>query len=230
MTVETLQVARKHRGWTQAEAALRLGISQTYVALLEKGLRPVPDKLAQRVVRVFDLSPELLPVSGKTPSAVTADELARDLGRLGYPGFAYLRRARSALKNPAEVLLAALARPNLESRIAEGLPWLVLSFPSLDARWLVTQARLLNITNRVGFVVDLARSVAKSRGEIRTQRYQALTSLSEGLRAGRLEAEDTLAQDSLSKTERNWLRANRPAEAEAWHILSDWRPELLQFV
>lgn len=227
MRGETFQAARRQRGWTQAEAGARLGVSQAYVALLEKGHRRLPPKLARKAVRLFKLSAGLLPPSGKALSAVTPDQLARDLGRLGYPGFAYMRGAR--MKNPGEVLLAALARPQLDSRIAEALPWLLLNYPELDNTWLVTQARLLNVTNRLGFAVDLARRVCERSGETTSPRYGALTKLADSLRVGRLEAEDTFAQDSLTRTERDWLRVNRSAEARAWHVLTDWRPELLPY-
>jgi hypothetical protein len=57
----------------------------------------------------------------------------------------------------------------------------------------------------------------------------ALSELADSLRAGRLEAEDTFAQDSLTEAERDWLRVNRSADAPAWHVLTDWRPELLPY-
>src|SRR5438270_4466967 len=177
MSGDALRKARKQRGWTQTEAGARLGVSQTYVALLEKGHRRLPTKLARKAVRLWKLDPVLLPAAEKT-AAVTGDGLARDLSRLGYPGFAYLRGGW--LKNPAEVLLSALAQPQLDSRVAEALPWLLLKYPELDCEWLLRQARLLNLTNRLGFVVDLARRVAQTKGE--TARYDALTRWSESLR------------------------------------------------
>ena len=227
MDGDTFRAARKHLGWTQTAAAARLGVSQSYVALLEKGHRRLPPKLARKAVRIFRLPAGLLPLSGKDLSIVTPSELARDLGRLGYPGFAYLRGA--PMKNPGEVLLAALARPQLDSRIAEALPWLLLNNPELDNSWLVTQARLLNVTNRLGFAVDLARRVCERNGETKTSRYRGLSRLADSLRVGRLEAEDTFAQDSLTEAERDWLRVNRSADARAWHLLTDWRPELLPY-
>lgn len=235
MSGEGLRKARKERGWTQAEAGERLGVSQAYVALLEKGRRPVPDDLARKAVREFKLSPAFLPA--EKPSAATGEKLARDLSRLGYPGFAYMRGGW--LKNPAEVLLTALAQPNLDSRVAEALPWLLLHYPEVDSDWLVTEARLLNLTNRLGFVVDLARRVLermgtadpprKDKNDGNSSRYQALTRLSDTLAAGRLAVEDTFGQASLTETERNWFRANRPREAEFWNLLTNWQPEFLQF-
>src|SRR5262249_37283386 len=240
MSGEALRKVREERGWTQAEAGARLGVSQAYVALLEKGRRPVPADLARKAVREFKLNPVLLPA--EKPSVDTGEKLARDLSRLGYPGFAYLRGGW--LKNPGEVLLTALAQPNLESRVAEALPWLLLHYPDVDSDWLVTQARLLNLTNRLGFVVDLARRVLersrtadpprKNRARddndySSSHRYQALTRLSEALRAGRLAVEDTFGQASLTETERNWFRANRSQEAQFWNLLTNWQPEFLQY-
>ena len=227
MTGDTLRSARKRRGWTQSEAGARLGVSQAYVALLENNARSVPPKLARKAVRVFGLPPVFLPLTGKRPSKVTPNELTRDFSRLGYPGFAHVRGGWR--KNPGEVLLAALAQPELESRVAEALPWLLLNYPNLDNKWLGDQARLLNLTNRLGFVVDLALRVAEKKGEMNSERCQALANLANTLRHSRLEAEDTFAQSSLSDTERNWLRANRGSEADFWHLLTDWRPELLQY-
>ena len=56
-------------------------------------------------------------------------------------------------KNPGEVLLTALAQPDLESRLTEALPWLMLKYPKLDTKWVVSQARLFGLSNRLGFVV-----------------------------------------------------------------------------
>lgn len=227
MRGETLRRVRESRGLTQKRAGERLGVSQAYVALLERGHRRMPAKLVRKVVRLFKLNPVLLPVTDKTPSSVTADELARDLGRLKYPGFAYLRGGR--MKNPGEVLLAALAQPSLDSRLAEALPWLLLSFPELDHDWLLTRARVLNLTNRLGFVVDLARLVLERNNKTDSTQYRALSRLADSLRLSRLDVEDTLGQESLTDTERSWLRVNRTQEAQFWHLLSDLRPEFLQF-
>ena len=226
MDGEALRKRREQRAWTQAEAAARLGVSQTYVALLEKGRRPLTPKLARRAVRVLKLSPALLPVSAPVLLQVSVDQLAMDLGRLGYPGFAYMKGGWT--KNPAEVLLTALAQPKLDSRVAEALPWLLLHYPDLDHAWLVSQARLLNLTNRLGFFVDLAKRVATKNGAESAQ-YRALAQLSNQLRPSRLAEEDTLGQESLTPAEVEWLRANRSEDAQFWNVLTDWRPEHLQY-
>ena len=225
MSGEALRKVREERGWTQAEAGARLGVSQAYVALLEKGRRRVPADLARKAVRTFKLNPVLLPA--EKPSMATGEKLARDLSRLGYPGFAYMRGGW--LKNPGEVLLTALAQPNLDSRLAEALPWLLLHYPEVDSDWLVQQARGLNLTNRLGFVVDLAKRVLERNSETNSPRYHAMTSLSESLSSSRLAVEGTFGQESLTEAERNWLRANRPAEAQFWNLLTNWQPEFLQY-
>ena len=224
MSGEALRRVRKQRGWTQAEAGARLGVSQAYVALLEKGRRRMPTELARKAVREFKLNPVLLPA--EKPSAATGEKVACDLSRLGYPGFAYLRGGW--LKNPAEVLLTALAQPNLDARVAEALPWLLLHYSDVDSDWLVNQARWLNLTNRLGFVVDLARRVLERRSATNSPDYHALTHLSETLGSSRLAVEDTFGQ-ALTETERNWLRANRPPEAQFWNLLTNWQPEFLQY-
>lgn len=226
MSGEALRQAREERGWTQAQVGSRLGVSQAYVALLEKGRRRVPQDLARRAVRTLKLSPVLLPVAEKL-SADKGRNLARDLGRLQYPGFAYLRGGW--LKNPGEVLMTALAQPGLDSRVAEALPWLLLQYPEVDSDWLVKQSRLFNLTNRLGFVVDLALRVLERKNETGSPRYNALTRLSQALRASRLDVEDTFGQEVLTEAERNWLRRNRPPEAEFWHLLTNWQPEFLQY-
>lgn len=227
MNGEALRTVRKQRGWTQVETSARLGVSQSYLALLEKGRRRMPLKLARKAVQVLKLTPACVPPSGKNPSGTTTETVVRDLSRLGYPGFRYVRGGW--VKNPGEVLLSALAQPNLDSRVAEALPWVLLHYSDMDANWLVTQARLLNLTNRLGFAVDLARGVARRNGDSTSPRYVALTRLAGALQASRLAAEDTFGQQFVSAAERDWVYANRPTEAQFWNVLTDWRPETLQY-
>lgn len=58
------------------------------------------------------------------------DQIAVELGTLGYPGFAYL--ASDIQADQAEVLLDALDRDDLDVRVAEGLPWIPLAFPKSE--------------------------------------------------------------------------------------------------
>ncbi len=227
MPVTALKHARAQNGWTQFETARRMGVSQPYWALLESGKRKGPERLVRKAVRVLGLSPTLLPASVPEQSRVSGDELVRALAGLGYPGFAYVRSGWR--RNPAEVLLLALQQDELESRVTEALPWLLLRFPDMDTRWLASTARLLNVPNRLGFVADLARRVAERRDGPHSERSRRLGELVAELDNSRLAREDTLSQASLSQAEREWLRNNRPDEARYWNLLTNWRPEHLQY-
>ena len=103
---ERLRTAREALGWTQATLAARLGVSQGYVALLERGQRQPSDALRRRLARVLDLPATTLPAVARRSTA-DADTLAAELADLGYPGFSHLRRGRPR-RNPAAVLLDAL--------------------------------------------------------------------------------------------------------------------------
>src|SRR5262245_41955742 len=155
-----LQAARRRKGWTQQQLAQRLGMSQPYLSLLEQGHRPLTKGLLQKAQRYLDVPVTELPVDDPQPN-VSAQRVAEALGRLGYPGFAHL--ARGARWHPAQVLLAALAQANLETRLAEALPWVVLHYADLNWDWLLERVKVKDVQNRLGFVVTLARTVAERR-------------------------------------------------------------------
>ena len=94
MTGKDLKVGREQKGWTQKEAATRLNVSQPYLSLMEKGARPVSEKLARKAASAFGLSATTLPVetSWETVQPTDANTLAMDLAALGYPGFVYLNQ------------------------------------------------------------------------------------------------------------------------------------------
>jgi transcriptional regulator with XRE-family HTH domain len=228
MTGKHLQAARKQKGWKQEHAALKLGVSQAYLSLLEKGVRRVPEKLAVKAVRIYGLSQALLPVETAWDQAPLADDdkLASELAALGYPGLSHLSPGRHK-KNPAQLLLSALRRDDLDSRLVEALPWIVLKFPDLDWQWLANVARVNDLQNRLGFVTSVARMLAERRGE---QETAALLAREESaLERSRLMREDTLCHASLTETERRWLRKNRPREAKHWRLLTDLTPEQLDY-
>ena len=77
-------------------------------------------------------------------------ELAADFGMLGYPDFSHLR---DAPRNPAESLLDALDRPDLDARLVEALPRLSFNFQNMNWDCLISQAKLRNRQNRLGFVI-----------------------------------------------------------------------------
>ena len=228
MTAYEFKLARKERRLTQQAVAERLGVSQTYVALLEKGKRRFPDALARKAVTRLQMNPLALPFKQYSRS-LSAQYLAQQLASLGYPGFRSMRAAWK--RNPVQVLLDALAQDNLEARLTEALPWLLTNYGNMSEAnrvWLLEQARLRNLTNRLGFVVTLAKEVLLRKGEDASERYRCLTLLETKLNESRLDKEDTLCQ-SLSLNEQQWLRETRPQEAAFWHLLTDWRPEHLQY-
>jgi len=230
MNAATLRKARKELGWSQQKAAARLGVSQSYLSMLETGERMIPERLARKMAEALHMPPTSLPARrGRwSPGKTEPDVLARQLAALGYPGFSYLR-GRRAKTNPAEVLLAALAEDALEARMFEALPWLVVRYWEMDRMWLTDQARLNNLQNRLGFVVTLARRAMQKSGASLPARSATLEKLESMLRESLLAREDTFGQARVSEAERDWMRENRPEEARAWNLLTMWRAEDLRY-
>jgi transcriptional regulator with XRE-family HTH domain len=224
MNAPPLRHAREQLDWTQMEAAHRLGVSQAYLSMLESGARRLTEKLARRVMSVYGMSPSVLPPSTALGN-VHAQELAEQLAALGYPPLAYLRGRRHK-KNPAEVLVSALSRDRLEARLLEALPWLVLRYPDMDATWLVEQARLKNLQNRLGYVVTLAQRASRNVKPFHHARTEFLAQLKLALEESKLAKEDTLCR-VLSEAERRWLRKHRPDKAREWNLLTDLMPDII---
>jgi transcriptional regulator with XRE-family HTH domain len=225
MTPAELRQARKAKGWTQQEAASRLGLSQTYLSLLEKGKRQVPKSRVQRLLTVYDsLSPLALPMRGqKSWDRLDGPKLAQQLAALGYPGFAYMQA--HATWNPVEILLAALTSNYLESRTAEALPWLALAYSNMDWGWIVTQTKMHDAQNRLGFVLTLARSLAEKMKN--TGVANRLLAVEKSLHGSVLLRELTFCREDMSEAERRWLKHNSTPEAKHWNVLSDLSVEHL---
>ena len=219
--------ARAERGLTQREVAARLGVSQSYVALLERGKRPLTPSLARKAARFLNLRPTAVPCDPHPRSKrTTTDSLAKSLSALGYPGFAYLRAGWT--RNPSEVLVEALQQDDLDSRVAEALPWVLLNYPDLDRDWLLRETRLHGLTNKLGFLVSLALRFLEQRGNHQPGTYRVLQELEQSLEQSRLEAESILGP-RLSEAQKEWVRQNRTEDANRWHVLTTWRPEHLQY-
>lgn len=225
MTGQDLKSGRERKGWTQQDSAVKLGVSQPYLSLLEKGERRVPEKLARKAAAVYGLSAATLPLETglERVQPQAGDVLAVELASLGYPGFAHLKSKRR--KNPAEVVLAALSSRSLEARVLEALPWVLLKYPELDWQSLVNAAKVKDLQNKLGFVISLARRVAENRGDKSVA--ELLRRQEKSLESSRLVLEDTLGNASLSQAERGWLKTNRPAEAKHWRVLTDLSPDHL---
>jgi transcriptional regulator with XRE-family HTH domain len=224
-----LRSVRQRLGWSEQKAAHRLGVSQSYLSMLENGKRRLTKTLARRVMNVFGMPATVLPPS--SPARWDAQELARQLAALDYPGFAYLQaRGRTEKRNPAEVLLSALTDEHLEARLVEALPWLLLRYWNIDQGWLVEQAKVRDLQNRLGFVATLARRLGEKADPVNVDRTRALSKLEATLSMSKLAKEDTLGKPPQSAAERNWVLENRTEDAKNWNILNNWRPEHFQYV
>jgi transcriptional regulator with XRE-family HTH domain len=226
MTGEDLKNVRRRRGWTQEQAARKLGMTQAYLSMLESGRRVLSRSVTRRALRELDVPPTALPLPEKLYRPTLPNNFLRDaLAALGYPGFAYLHRGRRGRHNPAQVLFTAVNEPDLDTRVVEALPWLAFAFPDLDWDWLAGNAKLHDRQNRLGFTLTLARELAQKTGD--AQRVEKLSQQESLLQQSLLAKEDTYCHDSMTKAERDWLRQHRTPEARRWNLLSDLSMEHL---
>ena len=147
------------------------------------------------------------------------------LAWLGYPGFSHSRK-RAPKRHPFEVLLTGLAQKRLDARVAEALPWVAMNYAQPDF-WLVENARRFNLQNRLGFVVSLARRVAEARSD--RPKSAQLGELDRLLEESRLIKEDLFYRPPRTVREMEWLRNNRTEDAVHLNVLTDMRPEHLQY-
>jgi hypothetical protein len=154
-----------------------------------------------------------------------AQSLVEGLAALGYPGFAHFNRGRRV--NPAQLLLDALRMHDLEPRLGEALPWVALQYPDLDWVWLVREAKLHDLQNRLGFVVGLAKQVAQRNEQVADT--DALAAVERRLESSRLAREDTFCRESMTQAERRWLREHRSTHAQHWNLLSGLVPDHLSY-
>lgn len=228
MTGAQLRRIRKQAGQTQVNAAAILGVSQTYMSLLEKGERRITLDLSKRAARTFGSDPVTIPFETELWKVKpTVDErLDEELAALGYPGYSHLKKGRK--RNPAEVLIGALSAHDLDVRSVEALPWLVFRYFNLDWKSVIFAAKIKDIQNRLGFIVNVARRLSELAGD--KKRAAILLAIEEDLSDSRLLKEATLCRDSMTNVEKRWLRANRPPEAEYWRLLTGISPEYLDHV
>lgn len=214
-----LRDARKQKGLTQQQAAKHLGVTQAYLSMLERKRRRIPAQKLSLAVDLYGMPPSALPFRGQDEwTRLNESVVASELAALGYPGFAYLSSSRPEW-NPAELLLAALARDELEARVAEGLPWLAYAHNDLDWDWTVREARTHNVVNRLGFVVTLARELAEKRAD--AVAVATLREVEARLKPSVLLRTETFCREHMTQVERRWLREHSTAQARQWNVLSD---------
>ncbi|AMN46456.1 hypothetical protein ACG33_04945 [Steroidobacter denitrificans] len=227
MRNEQFKAGRLSARLTQKQAAEALGVSQPYLSQLEKGQRPVTPELARAAVRLYRVPATALPLPEPLTEGNVADatQLARQLSGLGYPGFAHLR-PRST--NPAAVVLEALLQKDLETRLTEALPWVLLKYPDLDWSWLVRHAKLLDVQNRLGFLIAVSKALATDRPEFESA-FRQLSAVERQLDRARLAREDTLCRESMPTAERRWLKTHRSALARYWNLLTGLTADQLSY-
>jgi hypothetical protein len=115
-----------------------------------------------------------------------------------------------------------------KTRLFEALSWLLLKYWEMDPEWLVQQAKLHDLQNRLGFVVAPARKAGQRSALPDSRRDAALEKLGATLSRGLLAREELLAGTHVR--ERRWLKKHRSKEARDWNVLSNWRPEALRYV
>jgi transcriptional regulator with XRE-family HTH domain len=195
---------RKRNNLTQVDAAMLLGVSQPYLSLLEKGARPLTSTLRNRM--------KATPRNHRLDSA--ADRLREQLSALQYPKFAHVTPSR-AKTSPDALLASILSQTDADARVVEALPWLVRRYADrMDWAWLVRQAKLQNLQNRLGFVLQTAG--------VETPELSAAV---HELERARLLQEATLCWDSMPAATRKWMRVNRSPVAEHWNVVTILRPE-----
>jgi len=177
--------------------------------LLEKGARPLGRHLRDRLRQVHD----------RRDVQPTDERFRSHLSALGYPGFAHVQPARP-VPLPSVVLMDALAQPTLDARVTDALPWLVRQYAGeLDWPWLVRQAKLRNLQNRLGFLTQ--HVVSSSPADLPSAMKRALEELDES----RLLAESTLCWDSMPAATRRWMREHRSPRAAHWNVVTRLWPE-----
>jgi DNA-binding XRE family transcriptional regulator len=227
MTAAHWKTGREKASLTQVAAARSLNVSQPYLSQLETGLRVSSAELARKAARLYKLSPTALPLPEPLDiHAVPPDGLQRKLASLGYPGFGHVRS--KAMSNPAEVVLNAVVKRDLDVRLVEALPWVLCTYTDLNWEWLRDRAKLNNTQNRLGYLVHLAEQTARAFQE-RQGAVQVLSRWESELEEARLAREGTLCRDSMPERERTWLRLHRSEVAAHWSLLTGLTAEQLPY-
>jgi transcriptional regulator with XRE-family HTH domain len=227
VTAPQWRAGRERVRLTQVEAARSLNVSQPYLSQLETGLREPSARLARKAAKLYRLPPTALPLSEPLDAhAVPPDILHRQLASLGYPGFEHVRS--KLVSNPAEVILSAVVKRDLDVRLVEALPWVLSAYTDLNWEWLRDRAKLNNAQNRLGYLVHLGEQTACALPD-RQPAVQVLSRWKNELEEARLAREGTLCRDSMPERERSWLRLHRPEAAAHWSLLTGLTAEQLPY-
>jgi hypothetical protein len=120
-----------------------------------------------------------------------------------------------------------LTSSDVPARVTEALPWVLVKFSDLNWDWLLREAKLANVQNRLGYLVSLAKQVSESQNE--TQALERLEAARVRLEEARLAKEDSLGR-RLTEVERHHLRHERSDVAKHWNLLTTLRANDLRYV
>ena len=103
---------------------------------------------------------------------------------------------------------------------------MLVHYSNLNWDWLVEHAKLQNLQNRLGFLVNLAKAVAERDA---TEVADTLARWEGELEEARLAKVDVLARQ-LTTAERKYFQANRSAAAADWNLLTGLTADTLHYV
>jgi hypothetical protein len=219
-----LQLGSLNNSFMKAEA-LRTRRLDRMLAQQETTQPPFAQTPGGETTAADSLSPTALPLPKSVEAnASNLDQLTRWLSGLGYPGYGYLAPLAA---NPALVVLTALVQENLEGRVAEALPWVLLTHPDLERGWLVRHAKKHHAQNRLGFLAALAQQLEAAQSTPRAAVLAQLSDLMQTLERARLAREGTLCRESMASAEREWLKETRTELARHWRLLTRLDHDLL---
>src|ERR1039457_5436472 len=153
---------RNTRGLTQVEAAEMLGVSQTYLSLLETGSRPLTKDLRSRL--------QALGNSREPQASQTERSFRPQLSALGYPGFRHVGASRRRA-TPGSLLLQALRQPDLDARVCEALPWVARQYAAgVGWGWVGPPCEIARLSESLWFLSGIGGKGdrADGAGQVRT--------------------------------------------------------------
>ena len=114
VTGNALRTGREEAKLTQQEAASRLGLTQAYLSMLERGRRPVTTELAAQAIKVFHLPPTALPLEAEFRTTLDENAFKAELGALGY------RASPTCAESLTTILLDCCSLPSTKTALIEG--------------------------------------------------------------------------------------------------------------
>lgn len=218
-----LRVFRLKAGLSQSDLARKAGTLQPRVAVMESAEDPALPRL-EWLARVADalqvpLSELLSERSFAEPESLSSlpensEVLAAHLKGLGVPLTGPSVKLRPF--SPEAVVLGVL-RVVPSSRMVECIPAL-LSKRNMQHEKLLTLARERGLVNRLGFLVDVAATLAEENGD--RARASLLRVLSRKLwRERDKRAEEFLMSEAPEDPEfRNWVKKKTPLPGKKWGV------------